>query len=71
MEMGSVLSLVADLPTTARQAALLSMKLLNNTLPAQSIQYPAGSRIILSSDNVNRYNMKLNTGALDSVDVFQ
>jgi putative ABC transport system substrate-binding protein len=71
MDMGAVMSLVADLPTTARQAALLSMKLLGNTIPAQSIQFPAGSRIVLNGDNVRLYNLKLNPGALDSVDELQ
>lgn len=71
MDMGAVMSLVADLPTTARQAALLSIKLLKNTIPAQSVQFPAGSRILLSSDNIKRYKMKLNSDALDSVDEYE
>ncbi len=68
MEMGAVMSLVADLPTTARQAALLSMKLLEKQQPQSAIQYPAGSRIILDSQRVNDYKMILNPDYLDSVD---
>lgn len=71
MDMGAVMSLVADLPTTARQAALLSIKLLKNIIPAQPVQFPAGSRILLRSDNIKRYKMKLNSDALDSVDEYE
>jgi ABC-type uncharacterized transport system substrate-binding protein len=68
MDMGAVMSLVADLPTTARQAALLTVKLLEKQIPGHEIQFPAGSRIILSGEKVDQYKMKLNLGALDSVD---
>ena len=71
MDMGSVMSLVADLPTTARQAALLSMRLLGGSIPSQAVQFPAGSRIILGGDSIDRYKMELNLGALDSVDEFR
>lgn len=71
MDMGAAMSLVADLPTTARQAALLSMKLLKNVVPNQTIQFPAGSRIILGRDKIDRYEMKLNPEGLDSVDEFR
>lgn len=71
MDMGATMSLVADLPTTARQAALLSMKLLKNIVPKQNIQFPAGSRIILGGHKIDRYEMKLNPEGLDSVDEFR
>ena len=68
MQLGAMMSLVADLPTTARQAALLTTKLLENNSPKSSVQFPAGSRIILNTTKVNNYKTKLNLGALDSVD---
>tara|TARA_R110001592_G_scaffold341482_2_gene630637 strand:+ start:4944 stop:5915 length:972 start_codon:yes stop_codon:yes gene_type:complete len=68
VEMGALMSLVADLPTTARQAALIAKNLLEAGMPEQAIQYPAGSRIILSGEKLKQYKLKLNSGALDSVD---
>ena len=68
MDMGAVMSLVADLPTTARQAALMTVKLLEKETPDQATQFPAGSRIILSKQKLINYKMNLNSDALDSVD---
>jgi ABC-type uncharacterized transport system substrate-binding protein len=68
MDMGAMMSLVADLPTTARQAALMTLKILDNNRPNQAVQYPAGSRIIIDSKAVERYQIKLNPESLDSVD---
>ena len=68
MDLGAVMSLVADLPTTARQAAILTLKILEKQQPQRAIQYPAGSRIILDSQRVNHYEMVLNPDYLDSVD---
>lgn len=68
IDYGAVMSFAADLPTTARQAALMTMKLLDNKATQQAIQFPAGSRIILNRERLRRYQMKLNPGVLDSVD---
>lgn len=68
VEMGAVLSLAADLPTIGRQAALLADELLMRQVPAELIQFPLGSRIILNSQKIREYKMKLNANALDSVD---
>tara|TARA_R110002072_G_scaffold184083_2_gene340443 strand:- start:10213 stop:11142 length:930 start_codon:yes stop_codon:yes gene_type:complete len=68
MDMGAMMSLVADLPTTARQAAILTTKLIEKSELKDSIQFPAGSRIILNNGRVNEYKIKLNPGYLDSVD---
>ncbi len=68
VDMGAMMSLVADLPTTARQAALLAMKILEKDLPLQAVQFPAGSRIILNGEKLKRYKVKLSPDVLDSVD---
>lgn len=68
MDFGSIMSVVADLPTTARQAALLTMRLLENERPKELVQYPAGSRIIVDSKLVQKYGLTLNPESLDSID---
>lgn len=68
IEMGAVMSLAADLPTIGRQAALLANDLLARDAPLEMIQFPAGSRIMLNSQKIREYNMKLNASALESVD---
>ena len=68
MDVGAMMSLVADLPTTARQAALVSMKVSEQSKYKQAIQFPAGSRIILNADKVAEYNIKLSPYSMDSVD---
>lgn len=68
VEMGAVMSLAADLPTIGRQAALMADDILERNLPKESIQFPVGSRIILNSQKIREYGLKLNAGALDSVD---
>ena len=68
IEMGAVMSLAADLPTIGRQAALLANDLLAKDAPAEAIQFPVGSRIMLNSQRVRQYDMKLNASALGSVD---
>lgn len=68
MDVGAMMSLVADQPTTARQAALVSMKLTERNKYKQTIQFPAGSRIILNTNKAAAYNIKLNPDSMDSVD---
>jgi putative ABC transport system substrate-binding protein len=68
MDIGAIMSLAADLPTTARQAALITKKLLEAGMSEQAIQYPAGSSIILSGQKLKQYKIKLNPSVLDSVD---
>lgn len=68
IDYGALMSFAADLPTTARQAALLTTKLLENKRTQQAIQFPAGSRIILNRERLKRYQMQLNPGVLDSID---
>jgi len=68
VDMGAIMSLVADLPTTARQAALITKMLLDAEVPEGAVQFPAGSRIILSDQKLKQYKTKLNPDAMDSVD---
>ncbi len=68
VELGAVLSLAADLPTTGRQAGLVASELLDKRNTSPSIQYPAGSRIMLNLNKVREYGLELNSAALDSVD---
>lgn len=68
MDIGALMSFAADLPTTARQASLITMKLLAEQTPSEAIQFPAGSRISLNRERLKQYQMKLNPGVLDSVD---
>lgn len=68
VEMGALMSLAADLPTIGRQAALMADDILERNWPEESIQFPVGSRIMLNSQKIREYSLKLNAGALDSVD---
>lgn len=68
IDMGAVMSLGIDLPTTARQAAILTSKILDKQMPKEVIQFPAGSKIVLNRKGLNHHQMKLNPGVLDSVD---
>jgi ABC-type uncharacterized transport system substrate-binding protein len=68
-DLGSVVTISADLPTTGRQAAVLAMALLSNTIDAPVIQYPAGSYVTLNLRQVFKYRLRLNESALDSVDL--
>ncbi|WP_250656228.1 ABC transporter substrate-binding protein [Alkalimarinus coralli] len=67
IEMGAVLSIAADVPTTGRQAALITNSLLNARNEQTSVQYPAGSSISLNMKKVLAYDLELNSNALDSV----
>jgi len=68
IDMGAVLSISADLPTTGRQAALIVQNVTQNTAKQRSmVQFPAGSNISLNLKKVRTYKMKLNESALDSV----
>lgn len=67
VEMGAVLSISADIPTTGRQAALIMNNLLKGVDGQASIQFPAGSSISLNLKRVQEYNIEFNSNALDSV----
>ena len=71
VEMGAVLSISADKPTTGRQAALMTEGILRGenteTGGQPSVKPPAGSSITLNMKRVRTYNLKLNEDALDSV----
>jgi putative ABC transport system substrate-binding protein len=68
MEMGATLSIMADLPTTGRQAALMMKNALNQLEYKHALQFPAGSSITLNIKKVEAYKLTLNENALDSVD---
>jgi putative ABC transport system substrate-binding protein len=67
VDLGAVLSITADLPTTGRQAALIMQKLLSRGQIPDSVQFPAGTTITLNMDKARDYQLKLNESALDSV----
>jgi len=70
VDMGAVLSITTDLPTTGRQAALMMQNALRGNSRQDndtSVQFPAGSSITLNLDKVRQYNLLLNEDALDSV----
>lgn len=67
VELGAVLSIAADLPTTGRQAALMLQKIISRGAPAGSIQFPAGTTITLNMGKVRELGIKLNEGAFDAV----
>jgi ABC-type uncharacterized transport system substrate-binding protein len=67
IDMGALLSISADLPTTGRQAALLMRDLLLNESQVESIVYPAGSRIVLNQAALQSSDLILNEDALDSL----
>lgn len=68
LEMGSVLTISADLPTTGRQAAVLISRLLRGGSPARAVQPPAGSHIQLDLTRAEHLGLRINEAALDQVD---
>ncbi|MBT3376923.1 MAG: hypothetical protein HN742_08675 [Lentisphaerae bacterium] len=66
-ERGAVMAISPDVPTIGRQAAALAMELLADEEVDAQFQTPAGSEITINLKAVNAYGMKLNPGALDSV----
>jgi putative ABC transport system substrate-binding protein len=67
LELGAVLSITADLPTTGRQAALMLQKIISRGAPAASIQFPAGTTITLNMGKVRELGLNMNDGAFDAV----
>jgi len=67
-DLGALLSITADLPTTGRQAALMMKNVLAQHANKESVQFPAGSRISLNAAKAKAYGIVLNEDALDSVD---
>jgi putative ABC transport system substrate-binding protein len=66
-KLGATLTISIDVPTVGRQAAILTMQLMEGGVVEPRIQYPAGTYISLNLSNVKQFNLQLNLGALDSV----
>jgi putative tryptophan/tyrosine transport system substrate-binding protein len=66
-DLGATLIISADIPTTGIQAAGIALDLLSNQKVTERVQTPAGSHITLNLKNVEKYKIKLNEEALDSV----
>ena len=68
---GAALILSVDLPTIARQAAMLAEKLAKGQpTPKERVLDPAGSRIALNKHKIARYGLPLNKSALGAVNTF-
>lgn len=68
---GATLILSVDLPTIARQAAMLAENLARGQpAPEERVQEPAGSRIALNKKKIARYGFPLNKDALGAVNTF-
>jgi len=66
-DLGATFIISADIPTIGQQAAELAMDLLSDRKLPEKVQTPAGSHIILNLRMVEKYRIKFNTEALDSV----
>ncbi len=66
-DFGATLIISADVPTIGVQAAGIAADLLHNQKGIEKVQSPAGSYIILNLSKVEKYKLKLNEEALDSV----
>jgi putative ABC transport system substrate-binding protein len=64
---GAALILSPDNPTIGRQAAAMSAELLSGILPADRVQWPAGSHVILNMKKVKDYGLNYNANALSLV----
>lgn len=67
IDIGALLSISADLPTMSRQAAMLLKSVLLDGPKAESVVYPAGSRIILNQKTLESTDLKINEDALESL----
>ena len=65
--LGATLVLSADTTTIGRQAAALTLDILNGREITEKVQNPAGSYIILNLKKVEEYKINLNLDALGSV----
>lgn len=64
---GAVLSISVDNATIGRQSAGLAMMMVNDKMPASTMQSPAGSTITLNKCKLDTLQTKFNPDALDSV----
>jgi len=64
---GAVLIVSVDNPTTGRQAAAISRKVLSKDVVKKKVQLPAGSHIILNLKKANAYGLKYGEMALSVV----
>ncbi|WP_207682536.1 ABC transporter substrate-binding protein [Desulfonema magnum] len=64
---GAILVVSADNPTIGRQAAGIAEELLSGRKPAEKVQFPAGSHIILNLKKVKEYGLQYSEDALGSV----
>ncbi|PIE31414.1 hypothetical protein CSA56_18375 [candidate division KSB3 bacterium] len=64
---GVLFSVSVDIPTIGRQAAGIATQLLADERPEESVQFPAGSYIILNLKKAQEYGVSYNEEALDSV----
>lgn len=65
--LGATFIISSDIPTIGQQAAELAVDLLSGKKLPEKVQTPAGSHIILNLRMVEKYKIKFNMEALDSV----
>ncbi len=66
-DLGATLAISADIPTMARQAAEIAIKLATGSAIENRVLHPAGSQIILNKQKIGAYGIELNAEAMDSV----
>jgi putative ABC transport system substrate-binding protein len=67
IEQGAVLAVSADIATIGRQSASLAMMMDKGSVPAGTVQSPAGSTVTLNKCVLGALQLKFNQDALDSV----
>lgn len=67
---GAAFIVSSDIPTMARQAALIAENNFNGKEVNGKVQYPAGSYISINLEKLEEYGVKLNLKALPSVNEF-
>ena len=66
-DLGATLIISADITTVGGQAAGIALDLLSGQKRDDKVQTPAGTNVILNLKQVEKYKIKLNEEALDSV----
>lgn len=66
-DLGATLIISADITTMGGQAAGIALDLLSEQKRDEKVQAPAGTNVILNLKQVEKYKIKLNEEALDSV----
>lgn len=64
---GAALTVSVDDPTIGRQAAGIAAEILSGAAPAEKVQFPAGSYIVLNLKRVKEYGVSYNEDALGSI----